>query len=353
MRTLAIKTILVLSGWSLSTFCPVLAHVKWFLSRPESEILKQPKPTLFTQLSVENIIPAICALSLIFILYRLNLKYSDWLGSKRLMNWAAMHEPLINLFMALGLGASLISSGLTSTLFVPNFVICSHCPQWLPAAEIITGECLILGFLGRFSGLAILGLMYMAISKHGITECLDILPLGGLAFYFILSGRNRLSLDHLLGLDKISLPAFTTLGHYCVRATMGLGLIALSLSEKLLHPQLAMDLLQHAQALNPLLHFGVSNPMFVLVSGLAELLLGMSIFMGWFPRTAVLVLLGIFFGTTAIFGMEEFIGHAACYSSILSIALWGTALPMPSFARQVLSKFLSELNLAKLNLVQS
>jgi len=101
-----------------------------------------------------------------------------------------------------------------------------------------------------------------------------------------------------------------------------------------------------------LLHFGVSNPMFVLVSGLAELLLGMSIFMGWFPRAAVLVLLGIFFGTTTIFGMEEFIGHAACYSSILSIALWGVAVPAPTFAKKLSQTVLSKLNSAKLVLVR-
>ena len=255
------------------------------------------------------------------------------------MNWASKNEAIINLLMALGLGASLIYGGLTRTLLVPNFIICSHCPQWLPAAEITVGVCLILGLFGRFSGLAILGLMYMAICKHGIVECLDILPLAGVALYFILSGRNRFSLDNLLGLDKVSLPALTILGHYCVRITMGLGLIALALSEKLLHPQLAMDLLHHAPALNPLLHLGMGNAMFVLITGLAELLLGINIFMGWLPRAAVIVLLCIFFGTTAIFGMEEFIGHAACYSSILSIALWGAATPVPLLARQLLTLF--------------
>ncbi len=133
------------------------------------------------------------------------------------------------------------------------------------------------------------------------------------------------------------------MGHYCVRVTMGLGLIALALSEKLLHPQLAMDLLQHAHALNPMLHFGVSNPMFVLVTGLVELLLGITIFMGWFPRAAVLILLGIFAGTTTIFGMEEFMGHAACYSSILSIALWGAA-SIPALASRMLLYFSTKIN---------
>ncbi len=347
MRILAIKTILVLSGLLLTSFCPVWAHVKWFLSRPESEILKEPKPALFTQLSVDNLFPAICALGLIFIFYSLNLKYAHWLGSRRLMNWASKNETAINLLMAIGLGVSLIYSGLTRTLLVPNFIICSHCPQWLPSAEITVGVCLILGLFGRLDGLAILGLMYMAVCKHGIAECLDIMPLFGLAFYFILAGRNRFSLDHVLGFDKISLPALNTLGHYCVRSAMGLGLIALALSEKLLHPQLAMDLLHHAPALNPLLHLGMDNAMFVLVTGLAELMLGMTIFMGWFPRTSVLIILGIFSGTTTIFGMEEFLGHAACYSSILSIALWGAAVPKFSFARYFLAGPLAKIKSIK------
>jgi hypothetical protein len=275
----------------------------------------------------------------------LNAKFSHWARNRRLINWVYKNEPIINLLMAIGLGVSLIFCGLTRTLLVPNFIICSHCPQWLPAVEIIVGGCVMIGLFGRLSGLALLGLMYMAVCKHGLTECLDILPLLGLALYFILNGRNKFSLDYLLNFDKGSSLTVAKLGHYCVRATMGLGLIVLALSEKLLHPQLAMDLLQHAHALNPFLGFGMSNAMFVLLAGLVELSLGVIIFLGYFPRVAVIILLGIFVGTTAVFGVEEFIGHAACYSSILSIVCWGAAVPIPSLASRVLIYVSSKLNL--------
>ncbi len=107
----ATKIIIVLSGWAVSASCPVWAHVKWFLSRPESELLKQPKPVLFTQLSLENMLPILGALAIMFILYSLNIRFNHQVRSSRLINWAYKHEPFINLFMAIGLGVSLIYCG--------------------------------------------------------------------------------------------------------------------------------------------------------------------------------------------------------------------------------------------------
>jgi hypothetical protein len=323
MRSSINKALFVLFTWTMSIYNPSFAHVKWFLSKPESELLRQPKPALFTQIGWANMIVLACAFLVILTIYRMNATYINWPRNKYLTDWTNKHIALINLLMAIGLGSSLIYAGMTRTLLVPNFIICSHCPQWLPGAEIWIGVCLMLGLWSRLNGLAILGLMYMAVSKHGIIECFDILPLAGLAIYFILAGRSKFSFDYFLNPNRSTLIKFNYLGHFIIRTTMGLGLIVLALSEKLIHPQLAMDLLQHRPALNPFLLMGVSNPMFILVTGMAELLLGMFIVLGWFPRIAVLILLCIFFMTTTIFGWEEFFGHAACYSSIFSIALYG------------------------------
>jgi len=348
MCALINRIILIASIWVLNCYLPVEAHVKWFLSRPENELLKEPKPDLFTHLSMENGLPILVAIFLIFTLNRLNKKLSHLLKNKRLIFWTYKYESLINLLMAIGLGVSLIFAGMTRTLLVPNFVICSHCPQWLPPAEITVGLFIVFGLFARLSALTILGFIYMAICKHGIAECLDILPLFGLALYFLFSGRNKFSLDFVCGFNRYKSYTLSSLGHYCVRASMGLGLVVLALSEKLLHPQLAMDLLQHAHALNPLLRFGMSNEMFVLLAGLSELLLGVIIFMGYFPRLAVFLLLGVFAGTTAIFGLEEFIGHAACYSSILSIALCGASVPSFLFAKRGWQHSVSKISGSKL-----
>jgi len=347
MRALTIKLFAVLSCWCTYAVSPVWAHVKWFLNRPESELLKQPKPSLFTQLSVWNILPISLAAALMFAIYSLNSKFSNWSGHNRLIKWAKQKEPSVNLFMAICLGVSLIYCGLTRTLLVPNFVICSHCPQWLPAAEMAIGSLLILGLFSRLTGLAVLWLIYIAICKHGLIECLDALPIFGLAIYFVIAGRNRLSLDYVLAIDKFNFVSMIPTAHSIVRWTMGLGLIILALDEKLLHPQLAMDLLLYIPHLNPLHGLGLSNDMFILVSGLVELLLGVCVFLGCFPRISMLMLLFIFSATTMIFCVEEFFGHASCYGIILSIMLCGVgsrtqAFDLSGYFKNQVTKLLSD-----------
>ncbi len=327
LRTFICKSTLVLFIWLINTNCAAIAHVKWFLSRPESEILKQAKPPLFTHLSIDNLLPILLAIGLMLVVLVLNTKWNRWSVNERLLVWAQIHEPVINLYMAIMLGVSLIYCGISRTLLVPNFIICSHCPQWLPGAEIAVGIMITVGLFSRLCALSILYLMLVALCKHGLDDCLDLLPFFGSTIYFLCAGRNRFSLDYVLAFDrKAILPSLTELAHLFIRWSMGLGLIILALNEKLLYPQLAMDILQHAPSLNFMHNFGISNAMFILLSGLTELLLGFCVLTGSFPRLAVIIMLTAFAGTTVVFGPAELFGHASCYGIILSIFLRGTGI---------------------------
>jgi len=303
-----------------------MAHVKWFLSRPESEILKEPKPSLFTHLSLDNLIPILFVFGLMLLVLAIGIKWKGSELNERLLLQAQIHEAVINLCMAFMFGVSLVYCGITKTLLVPNFIICSHCPQWLPGAEIILGVLITVGLFSRLCSLSIFYLAFMALCKHGFDDCLDLMPLLGLNLYFLLAGRNRLSLDYILRIDRLEVPWLLETAYLFIRWTMGLGLIILAFNEKLLYPQLAMDILEHVPALNILHYFGFSNAMFVLISGLAELLLGFCLLSGSFPRLAVMFLLGIFASTTAVFGLSELFGHASCYAIILSILLRGEGI---------------------------
>ena len=59
------------------------------------------------------------------------------------------------------------------------------------------------------------------------------------------------------------------------------------------------------------------NDMFILLSGLTELFLGVTILLGYFPRISAACLLLIFlWHYSSFWERENFFGHAACYSSI-------------------------------------
>jgi hypothetical protein len=326
MRAFVFKSLLVLCLWLTNSNIAAVAHVKWFLSRPESEILKEPKPSLFTHLSLDNLVPVLFAFGLMLLVLTLGIKWHRSKLNERLLLKAQKYEAVVNFFMACMFAVSLIYCGITHTLLVPNFVICSHCPQWLPGAEIILGVLMTVGLCSRLCSLSIFYLAFMALCKHGFDDCLDLMPLLGLNLYFLLAGRNRLSLDYVLKIDRVQVPYFVEAAHLFIRWTMGLGLIILAFNEKLLYPQLAMDILQHLPALNIFHYVGISNAMFILISGLVELLLGFCLLTGSFPRLAIIVLLGIFASTTAVFGLPELFGHASCYAIIVSILMRGEGI---------------------------
>ncbi len=325
------KLCFLLLCWSLFS-CRAEAHVKWFLDRPESEVLARTKPELFTQFSIWNTLPICCAVIALLACYFINARFAHSSIHNKLARFAGKHEAAINLCMAIFLGASLIYCGVARNLLVPNFVICSHCPWYLPHLEVLIGIGLILGFCTRFCAVGLFGLLIFTFIKHGVADCLDLLPYYGLATYFFISGRNRLSLDYVCSIDRsISLSA-SEISHLAVRFAMSLGLIILALDEKLLHPQLALDLLKAVPWLNFVHGFGVSNEMFVLCSGLTELLLGCMLFLGYFPRLVMVAMAFLFAVTTAIFGVREFFGHAMFYGIIFSILLRGNGTMNPAAA---------------------
>jgi len=312
----------------LFTMTMASAHVKWFLGRSQADILKDPKPELFTQPSIENIAPIVCVLVVLFLTTAAGRDFAFSRLNRRLSILSDGWEPVINLVMGVLLGSALIYCGETRTLLTPNFIICAHCPQWLPYAELFAGLSLILGLFARAGAATLFALLGFTFIKHSVADCLDLVPLYGLAAYFLICGRGRYSLDERLKLQQPVGPIAVHVGHLLVRWFAGVGLMILALDEKLIHPQLALELLRHTPSLN-LMGSTLDNQMFVLCAGLTELLLGLVIVVGSFPRLAVLALSGVFLGTTLIFGATELLGHLPYYAIIVSLFLRGSGSMTP------------------------
>jgi uncharacterized membrane protein YphA (DoxX/SURF4 family) len=169
----------------------------------------------------------------------------------------------------------------------------------------------------------LLALLLFTFAKHSFADCLDLIPYYGLTIYFLIAGRNRISLDYVLGIDRCLATSLIPVANLAVNWGLGLGLMVLALDEKLLHPQLTLALLKHVPALNFMHSMGMSNDLFTLCAGLSELALGSILLVGAFPRFAVATLSLLFLATTAIFGWVEFFGHAPFYGMIIAILLHG------------------------------
>ncbi|MBY0357472.1 MAG: DoxX family membrane protein [Candidatus Obscuribacterales bacterium] len=316
-------------NWLLAIFLycfgsPAWAHVKWFLGKSQDEILKQPKPELFTQLSLANLLPIGFAWIALLTTVGLSRRFVNWPFNHKLFRFAEEHEAAINLFIACCFSFQLIHCSMTSTLFAPNFIICEHCPLWVLPLEMLAGFGLLWGLCTRLSAGIVLFLLGFTFVKHTVNDCLDLIPFYGLAIYFICAGRNRYSLDFYFNRKTLPRKSMLSSAHLFLRLFAGLGFMFLGFEEKLLHPQLALELLRTYPYLNSFSQFGMGNELFVLCAGLTEVLIGAMIFLGALPRLAVFLVAGFFLLTTCLFGPAELFGHAPYYGLIAAIFLRGS-----------------------------
>ena len=210
------------------------------------------------------------------------------------------------------------------TFFVPNLHL-HYCCSWIAKVETLVGIGLVLGFLTRACGAAILFLLLYSFAKFSVADCIDLTPMYGLAIYFLVAGRGKWSLDRALRLTNATSPLLLDVGFMSLRVSAGLGLICLGFDEKIINPQLALNLLQHTPVLNFMQFAGMSNDMFVLCGGVTEVVIGLMLACGKFPRIFIVALAGLFAATTAIFGATEFIGHLPYYGIIMAVFLRGSA----------------------------
>ncbi len=111
-----------------------------------------------------------------------------------------------------------------------------------------------------------------------------------------------------------------------MRLGVGVALIALAFTEKLTHPALAEQTLEHYPALNvfSLVGIPVSDLTFVAVAGAVELLFGLLVISGALPQVTVLVAAVPFNATLLLFGQTELVGHLPVYGVFLALLAYGS-----------------------------
>jgi uncharacterized membrane protein YphA (DoxX/SURF4 family) len=230
---------------------------------------------------------------------------------------------LLPFILAVHFAVPLLVSGVQGRLFSPDNVLPQPWNYFLGVAE--TGVALAL-FYGAFTRLAavILGLLWvMGGVLLGWEAVLDNALFLGAAVFFFCAGRGPLSIDRLVlprfepsaRLMEIAVPA--------LRIGLGLSLVVVAFTEKLANMPLALAFLQK-YPLNFTGAFGVpmSNQFFVLCAGARELLVGLWILFGIFPRETVLVAWIPINMTLAIFNWTELIGHLPIYGIMAVLLLW-------------------------------
>lgn len=220
-------------------------------------------------------------------------------------------------FFQILIGVWLIFTAYTHQLLAPNFLADgSILSQTLLILQYAVGITLIVNLLVPAASIGLLIIYAGITTKFGFIETLDHLDvLGYSIFLFIMSAPKQWGLTYY---RQWAIPI--------LRIFTGAALIILSLSEKLLHPQLAMNFLQehHWNFMQMLGMNFFTDELFILSAGFAELLFGIILVLGVLTRINTAVL-AIFFTTTAIIlGPTEIVGHLPFFGVVVLFLLYGS-----------------------------
>ncbi|MCU1289457.1 MAG: hypothetical protein JWN60_1686 [Acidobacteria bacterium] len=232
---------------------------------------------------------------------------------------------LIPAILGIHLAVPLLVSGVHGELFTPNNKLPGVWMYALGLAQTGIALAIFYGALTRIAAVALAVLWFAGIFLFGLEEMLESATYLGFAAFFFLAGRGPISIDRLLlpklepsaELMKKAIPALQT--------GLGLSLVFVAFTEKFANIPLASAFLER-YPLNFTSALGVpmSNETFILCAGAVELLVGLWILFGIFPREIILIAWVPINLTLTVFNWSELIGHLPIYGTLAVLLIWST-----------------------------
>lgn len=157
----------------------------------------------------------------------------------------------------------------------------------------------------------------------GLERMLENVLYLGFAGFFYLAGRGPVSVDRLI-FPRLEPPA--RLMRYAVpvmRVGVGLSLVVVAFTEKLANAPLATGFLtQYPLNFSGALGLPLPDTFFILSAGTVELIVGLFIVFGIFPREIILVAWLPFNLTLTVFNWSELIEHLPFYGAMAVLLVW-------------------------------
>jgi hypothetical protein len=225
--------------------------------------------------------------------------------------------PWVPRLLGIHLGVSLLALAATGGFMTPAIEVGT--PVLLLEAAL--GVWLVSGFRLRPAAWLVLGLgplLALVSSPVTLLECANLAAVA--AFLVVVPPGPD---DHGRAAPRVR---DLRLALLLMRVGVGCALIALAFTEKLTHPALALETLEHYPALNVFSLVGIPVPdeAFVAIAGATELLFGLLVISGALPQVTVLVAAVPFNATLLLFGQTELVGHLPVYGVFLALLAYGS-----------------------------
>ncbi len=230
---------------------------------------------------------------------------------------------LIPAILGIHVAIPLLVSGVQGELFSPNNKLPG---AWLYILGLVMMGIALSIFYGAFTRFAAVGLATLWIAGVfvvGPEPMLENSMYLGFAAFFFLAGRGPFSIDRLIlplleprvGFMEWAIPA--------LRIGLGLSLVIVAFTEKFANLPLALDFLRrYPLNFTGAMGMPMSDETFILCAGSIELLVGLWILFGIFPREIILLAWIPLNLTLTVFNWTELVGHLPIYGTFAVLLIW-------------------------------
>ncbi len=230
---------------------------------------------------------------------------------------------LVPAILAIHLAVPLFVMGVQGRYLSDNNVLPFGPSNFVGLLEVTVALSLFYGGLARIAALLLAAVWLQGLLLLGVVPALENMYVLGFAAFFFLAGRGPISIDRLLFPRLEPSVQQMRLAIPVLRLFIGFNLMVLAFTEKLANMPLALAFLEkYPLNFTRGLGLGMSNEVFVLCAGAVELLVGIWIALGIFPREIILVAWLPFNLTLTIFNSVELVGHLPFYGAMAVLLTW-------------------------------
>lgn len=299
------------------------AHEKWFVSGGAPPL----EPGGFFSVFALSAAGTAVALTLIAALLWRRRECRDLIpGPQRL---GATEEGLARFYgwvpvvAGIHFAVPLLVLGVQGQLFSPNNQLDSPWNFFLGTWQIAVALSFLYGGLTRLFAASLAVLWLVAGLGLGWETAFENLHYLGAAVFFFCTGRGPYSIDRLLFPALEPGPALVLHGMTALRVSVGAGFAFVAFTEKLANPALAHAFLAD-YPLNFTAALGVplSDRTFIWCAGTVELVIGLFLAFGIFPRTIIIAAWAVINLTLTIFSWVELVGHLPIYGIMAILLVW-------------------------------
>jgi len=229
----------------------------------------------------------------------------------------------------------LLVLGVQGRLFSPNNALPAPWNFILGTWQIAIALSFLYGGLTRVFAASLAVLWVIAGFVVGWETAFENLHYLGAAVFFFCKGRGPYSIDRLLFPRLAPSPALAKHGLKLLRISIGAGFAFVAFTEKLANPTLAHTFLAQFQLnFTGAAGFPLSNEAFIWCAGTTELLIGLFLAFGIFPRVIIIAAWGIINLTLTIFSWVELVGHLPIYGIMAVLLVWAPSEKTSSLMRR-------------------